>query len=119
MVPYAAQGAAAALEDAAGLAEALAALPVVDALKVYEQVRKPRTTKIAEGALENRRVFHMRDGEGQRERDRMVKAKWGEVSRWVVNVVVSRGVDWLTLKCVRLRLGIRCGEGDEKWCGGV
>ncbi|KAJ3331075.1 hypothetical protein HDU93_009958 [Gonapodya sp. JEL0774] len=49
MVPYLAQGAAQAVEDAAALGLALGSgLPIPEALKAYEVVRKPRTTAIVQ-----------------------------------------------------------------------
>src|SRR5262249_47441349 len=59
MPPFQAQGAAMALEDAVTLAKRLAAEGVSDAaLKHYETLRKPRTTKVLASARSNMGVFH-------------------------------------------------------------
>ncbi|KAJ3325509.1 hypothetical protein HDU93_002630 [Gonapodya sp. JEL0774] len=77
MVPYLAQGAAQAVEDAAALAIVLSSpLPIPDALKAYEAERKPRTTSIVNGADGARRTFHMYDGVQQMERDDKFKKEW-------------------------------------------
>lgn len=82
MVPYLAQGAAMAVEDAAALAAALDSnVSIEQAIKSYEKVRLPRTTMISSGADNNRNVFHMVDGPGQKARDEMVKKAQGQVSK--------------------------------------
>ncbi|OAA56110.1 Aromatic-ring hydroxylase-like protein [Cordyceps fumosorosea ARSEF 2679] len=71
MLPYVAQGAANAIEDAAVLATALTCTPNVPlALKMYEAIRKPRAERIAAGATASARVFHLPDGPEQVARDR-------------------------------------------------
>ena len=61
MLPYAAQGGAAAIEDAAMLANCVSEnkdnLPV--AFSNYEKLRKPRATKIWQLARKNRRIYHL------------------------------------------------------------
>jgi salicylate hydroxylase len=70
MLPYMAQGAAQGIEDGAALAAALrAAGQVEDALRIYEQVRKPRTTTVQMLARRNSVRFHLPDGPAQQERD--------------------------------------------------
>lgn len=60
-LPFLAQGAAMAIEDAAVLARSLAMEPVVPlALRHYESVRKPRTTWVQRASRRNARVYHMR-----------------------------------------------------------
>lgn len=58
MMPFMAQGAAAALEDAFVLAEAVATLPLERALAAYEARRKPRALRLKERAEFNRRIYH-------------------------------------------------------------
>jgi salicylate hydroxylase len=66
-LPYLAQGACMAIEDAAVLARALRAEPDVSAaLQLYQRNRIPRTSRIVEGATANRGLFHMRDQAGLR-----------------------------------------------------
>ena len=60
MLPYVAQGAAMAVEDAAVLARALdEAGSVPDALALYEGHRKPRARRVVEESRDNRRLFHL------------------------------------------------------------
>ena len=72
MLPFLAQGACQAIEDAAVLARCLAGL-VPDAapaaLARYETLRKPRATRIQDGSRQNATTYHLPDGEAQRRRD--------------------------------------------------
>ncbi|KAI9793825.1 MAG: hypothetical protein M1835_006983 [Candelina submexicana] len=75
-LPYLAQGAAQAIEDGAVLGalfskiESRTQLPGL--LAIYESLRKGRTTKIVQSCKAVRGVFHLHDGEAQRERDRQL-----------------------------------------------
>jgi salicylate hydroxylase len=72
MLPYMAQGAVQAIEDAAVLAKCLErAEPdgINAALLRYEEIRKPRATRCQEGSRSNRNVYHLPDGEDQQRRD--------------------------------------------------
>ena len=61
-LPYLAQGAAMAIEDAAVLTRALQSTDAVaDALQLYERNRILRTSRIVKGSDANRTLFHMRD----------------------------------------------------------
>ncbi len=60
-LPYLAQGAAMAIEDAAVLTRALGMADVPQALQIYQRSRIGRTTRIMEGSSGNRDLFHMRD----------------------------------------------------------
>jgi salicylate hydroxylase len=61
-LPYLAQGAAMAIEDAAVLTRAMSIAPdVQDALRLYERNRIVRTSKIVTGSGANRELFHMSD----------------------------------------------------------
>jgi len=63
-LPYLAQGAAMAIEDAAVLTRALQSTDsVADALQLYERNRIDRTSRIVTGSNANRTLFHMRDQE--------------------------------------------------------
>jgi salicylate hydroxylase len=62
-LPYLAQGAAMAIEDAAVLTRALAMAEVPEALQIYQRNRVARTTRVVEGSSANRTLFHMRDQE--------------------------------------------------------
>jgi salicylate hydroxylase len=64
MLPYMAQGAAAAIEDAWVLSRMLENYEeaVDEAFTEYEKYRKPRTTKIQMGSRAQGRQFHLDDG---------------------------------------------------------
>jgi salicylate hydroxylase len=60
MLPYLAQGAAMAIEDAAVLAACLDRNPdVAAALRTYEATRLPRTARVQRDASRNATVYHM------------------------------------------------------------
>lgn len=66
MLPFMAQGAAMAIEDAYCLAQSLSigsAVPV--ALQAYETARKPRTSKVQQASRQNKKIFHRRTGLGR------------------------------------------------------
>ena len=72
MLPYMAQGAVQAIEDAAVLAKCLERDGRGDlalALRRYEQTRKPRATRCQEGSRRNGEMYHLADGEQQQFRD--------------------------------------------------
>jgi salicylate hydroxylase len=72
MLPFLAQGACCAIEDARVLARCLVAVDassVPAALARYEAARKPRTDEIQRGSHGNAATFHLPDGEAQRTRD--------------------------------------------------
>ncbi|MEM8767984.1 MAG: FAD-dependent monooxygenase [Pseudomonadota bacterium] len=58
-LPFMAQGAAMAIEDAAVLAGCLAQEDVAPALERYEHLRRPRTAGIQRGSRRNATVFHL------------------------------------------------------------
>ena len=67
-LPYLAQGACMAIEDAAVLTRALQPTDAVaDALQLYERNRIDRTSRIVKGSDANRTLFHMRDQEQLRQ----------------------------------------------------
>jgi 2-polyprenyl-6-methoxyphenol hydroxylase-like FAD-dependent oxidoreductase len=71
MFPFFAQGAAQAIEDGAALAGCLAAGggDPAAALRRYEALRKPRTTRLQAVSHERLHVNHLPDGPGQQARD--------------------------------------------------
>jgi len=72
MLPYMAQGAVQAIEDAAVLARCLdlgGRHEVAAALRRYEETRKPRATRCQEGSRRNGEMYHLADGERQQHRD--------------------------------------------------
>jgi len=76
MLPFMAQGAAQSIEDGAALAALLTAMPgdVPGVLRRYEQLRKPRATRLQELSSANRTRFHLPDGAEQRKRDEAMAA---------------------------------------------
>ena len=72
MLPYMAQGAVQAIEDAAVLAKCLERADrhaLAPALRRYEDTRKPRATRCQEGSRRNGEMYHLADGEQQQLRD--------------------------------------------------
>jgi salicylate hydroxylase len=72
MLPFWAQGAAQAIEDGAVLAACLAQIGQSDipqALRLYESLRLPRTSRVQAASRENKTRFHLPDGPQQRARD--------------------------------------------------
>jgi salicylate hydroxylase len=59
MVPFLAQGAAMAIEDADILAEALATAPVPAALVRYEALRRPRAARVWKTARQAGQIYHL------------------------------------------------------------
>lgn len=81
MLPYQAQGAAQALEDAAALAQALAGVEpdgVPEALEGYVAERYARAARVQLASRDNRRQFHMKDGPEQRKRDAELRRAAGD-----------------------------------------
>ncbi len=81
MLPFMAQGAAQAIEDGAALASLLKATSgdIEGALRRYEEVRKPRATRLQQASSANRTRFHLHDGPEQQARDELM-AKSGDRS---------------------------------------
>lgn len=69
MLPFLAQGANQAIEDAAVLAGCLRHEISNDALLAYQRIRQRRTSRIHEAAASSIELFHVPDGPAQRERD--------------------------------------------------
>jgi len=87
MLPYGAQGAAQAIEDAAVLSACLRAEPtdVPAALARYEALRHDRTARVQEISRGNATRFHLPDGPDQRARDAAIASTYG----------LSPDIDWL------------------------
>jgi salicylate hydroxylase len=70
MLPFMAQGAAQAIEDGATLTSCLTQIEQPEeALRLYEQLRLPRTSRIQAQSAINKIRFHLPDGPEQQERD--------------------------------------------------
>jgi salicylate hydroxylase len=76
MLPFMAQGAAQSIEDGATLAALLDVLPddIPMALRRYEEIRKPRATRLQQASAANRTRFHLPDGPEQQARDAAMAA---------------------------------------------
>jgi salicylate hydroxylase len=88
MLPYGAQGAAQAIEDAAVLATCLSAADGRDlpgALVQYETIRRGRSARVQEMSRANGRRFHLPDGPDQQARDAALASSFG----------LSPEIDWL------------------------
>lgn len=78
MLPFMAQGANQAIEDAFVLAKCLGAVARTDipaGLTRYQEVRAPRTAEVQCISRENGRLFHLSDDRAQQERDRSMSIK--------------------------------------------
>jgi salicylate hydroxylase len=71
MLPFMGQGAAQAIEDAATLTRCLLkfASDIPAALRLYEERRLPRTSRLQAMSETNKARFHMHDGPAQQQRD--------------------------------------------------
>jgi len=81
MLPYQAQGASQAMEDAAVLAEELGAVTrdgIAGALTRYVARRATHAGMVQDASLSNMRFYHLPDGPEQQERDRQLQAFSGE-----------------------------------------
>lgn len=90
MLPFMAQGAAQAIEDGATLSACLnnsESRHVPEALRRYERLRLPRTSRVQSLSEENKRRFHLPDGPAQVARD-------AEMARGTTDWSVS-AVAWL------------------------
>jgi salicylate hydroxylase len=88
MLPFLAQGAAQAIEDAATLTALLVqGGDIAETLRRYESLRLPRTAMIQSGAAGNKTRNHLPDGPAQRERDSHMAngaADWSiGASKWI------------------------------------
>ncbi len=78
MLPFMAQGAAQAIEDGATLAACLAetengdGADPAEALRRYEHLRVPRTSRIHKASSDNKTRFHLPDGPEQQQRDALM-----------------------------------------------
>ena len=87
-LPFLAQGGAMAIEDAAVLAASLAKTPddPAAALRIYRNLRQPRTTRIVTQTRQNARIYHLA-GPAALARDMLLKRRSGES--------LLKSYDWL------------------------
>ncbi|MQA08712.1 MAG: NAD(P)-binding protein [Pseudonocardiaceae bacterium] len=85
MLPFRAQGANQAIEDAVVLVDCLrmAGSDVPGALRRYERIRLPRATEIQRGSRNSSNTFHLGDGDRQLVRDQSMPEQWTlDSQRW-------------------------------------
>ncbi|EEB90637.1 hypothetical protein MPER_11131 [Moniliophthora perniciosa FA553] len=86
MLPYRAQGAAMAIEDAAILGNLFARLTnraqISMLLELYEEIRHDRVAAVQMASLDNRRLFHMEDGPEQETRDLGMRIGFPGATPW-------------------------------------
>ncbi|KAL8784277.1 MAG: hypothetical protein Q9195_009113 [Heterodermia aff. obscurata] len=96
-LPYLAQGAAQAIEDAGVLAALFAKIKhpsqLKPALQLYEKLRKPRTSRITQGSLDQGLAYMLHDGPEQRERDRLLGVKGAE--RYPIRSIDPGWQEWM------------------------
>ncbi|KAK0462554.1 uncharacterized protein EV420DRAFT_1619092 [Desarmillaria tabescens] len=84
MLPYRAQAASMAIEDAAVLGNLFVRITDKDQiptlLDAYENLRRPRATETADGCWTDKTTFQMEDGPEQRARDNAFKAMIGKTA---------------------------------------
>jgi salicylate hydroxylase len=80
MLPFIAQGAAQAIEDAATLARCIRH---PDALARFEALRRDRVERVVEASRAGMYVHHLPDGDEQRRRDRALAAAPPEFHDWL------------------------------------
>jgi salicylate hydroxylase len=73
MLPFMAQGAAQAIEDAGVLAESVVDTEPAEALRRYENRRRPRASRIQRMSWDNNVAYHLADGPEQRARDDAIR----------------------------------------------
>ncbi|WP_421855757.1 FAD-dependent monooxygenase [Marinomonas sp.] len=86
MLPFMAQGAAMAIEDAYVLAKCLSRFELSDALFKYEQIRKPRATKVQQMSKANAGLYHIHGGALGKMKLKVLQA----AGRFVPNVIQSK-----------------------------
>jgi salicylate hydroxylase len=100
MLPFGAQGANQAVEDAVVLGSCLGAVSpaaVPGALKRYEEARRPRTEQVHRTMRDNAKNHHFSDGPQQRDRDRAMADTWGlRGQRWLFGYDAETAVGQLT-----------------------
>ncbi|OJJ02012.1 hypothetical protein ASPVEDRAFT_887626 [Aspergillus versicolor CBS 583.65] len=108
MLPYLAQGAAQAFEDAAVLREVLQQdVNMAKALKQYEEIRMPRASLVQAKTREHQYILHIDDGEEQQARDEKMALDaaenpvfwgYGDRRKWLfghdAEMIGKEGANW-------------------------
>jgi salicylate hydroxylase len=102
MLPFGAQGASQAIEDAAALAICLrgaGATDVPTALRRYDALRRPRLARVAAAVGVHKRNHHLADGARQRQRDRVLGRRMSlRGQRWLYGYDVERAAVTLEVR---------------------
>ncbi|EJU02716.1 FAD/NADP-binding domain-containing protein, partial [Dacryopinax primogenitus] len=119
MLPYRAQGAAMAVEDAAVLGSLFTHLSspsqIPFFLQAYEQLRHARCTDTQAQARLNQKIFHLPDGEAQETRDAdMCRAMEAELSGEALEAEGSQN-QWADRKKSRVQFGYDAEGEAERW----
>ncbi|PIL32084.1 hypothetical protein GSI_06789 [Ganoderma sinense ZZ0214-1] len=126
MLPYRAQGAAMAIEDAAVLGNLLSRLAhpsqLPALLQAYEDLRLPRTAETQTQSRLNQTIFHLHDGPEQEKRDAdMRRAAEVELARIREGKSAARGGlagsanQWADEKKSMIQFGYDADEAAEEW----
>ncbi|KAM5531760.1 hypothetical protein V8D89_014572 [Ganoderma adspersum] len=123
MLPYRAQGAAMAIEDAAVLGNLLSRLAQPDQLplllQAYQDLRISRTTNAQNQSRLNQEIFHLPDGPAQEQRDAdMRKAAEHELrGAGASAVALSEGSanQWADERKSRVQFGYDADKAAEEW----
>jgi salicylate hydroxylase len=96
MLPFMAQAANQAIEDAAVLTACLrGGVRAAPSLRRYQRIRRPRVERIHALSRANADLFHLADGRTQRERDRTFGETWSTGSlAWLFGHDAARGTHW-------------------------
>ncbi|KAK2011568.1 FAD/NAD(P)-binding domain-containing protein [Colletotrichum eremochloae] len=114
ILPCLAQGAAQAFEDAGVLgaifSQSVSRDQIPDALRVFEEVRKPRASDIRRRTLDQKAMFALADGPDQKERDEYLRAG-GDYGLfewiWGYNAAESGREAWERLSTETYRTGLQ------------
>ncbi|HEY4036463.1 MAG TPA: FAD-dependent monooxygenase [Ktedonobacteraceae bacterium] len=95
MLPHQAQGAGQAIEDAVVLAGCLKNITIghiPEGLLRYETLRRPRTTRVQEGARANGKTFQLSDRQQQQQRDQALHSENPLMQDWLLNYDVEQAL---------------------------
>ncbi|KAI6115945.1 hypothetical protein F5141DRAFT_1290502 [Pisolithus sp. B1] len=128
MLPYAGQGAAMAIEDAAVLGNLFSRLSsraqIAPLLHAYEAIRYERATNTQAFSRLSKATLHLPDGLEQEQRDTKMRAAMEDTLKKAGGEVVVSGTDtntkgntdhWNNEKRIAIQLGHDADEEAEKW----
>ncbi|GBE85602.1 FAD-dependent monooxygenase OpS4 [Sparassis crispa] len=119
MLPYRAQGAAMAIEDAATLGKLLSHLSSMEQLtallNAYQDLRLPRTAATQASSRLNQKIFHLPDGPEQEARDTAMRTAME--AEFAGSVAGSEGNpnQWADQRKNEIQFGYDAEEAAEQW----